>query len=89
MPTAMFSFLPRSAWPMKPAIGACTESDDVVLARELAEPRREVVVHPEAALEVDLAGGVAALEQRLDRRLRALPRGHPRGAEVQPSRHRR
>ena len=26
IPTAMFSFFPRSAWPMKPAIGACTDS---------------------------------------------------------------
>src|SRR4051794_28035143 len=26
IPTAMFSFFPRSAWPMNPAIGACTES---------------------------------------------------------------
>ncbi len=26
IPTAMLSFLPRSAWPMKPAIGACIES---------------------------------------------------------------
>ena len=25
MPIAMFSFLPRSAWPMNPAIGAWTE----------------------------------------------------------------
>ncbi len=25
IPIAMFSFLPRSAWPMKPAIGAWTE----------------------------------------------------------------
>ncbi len=39
---------------------------DVVLARELAEPLRERVVHPEAALEVDLARRVAALEQELD-----------------------
>ena len=40
MPTAMFSFLPRSAWPMKPAIGACTESTMSSLARELAERGR-------------------------------------------------
>ena len=37
---------------------------DVVLARQLAEALRERVVHPEAALEVDLARGVAALEER-------------------------
>ena len=37
---------------------------DVVLARELAEPLGPRVVHPEARLEVDLAGVVAALEQQ-------------------------
>ena len=45
---------------------------DAVLARELAESRGEVVVHPEARLEVDLAGRVAALDQQLDRPLGAL-----------------
>ena len=39
---------------------------DVVLAGELAEPLGERVVHPEAALEVDLAGRVAAFEEQLD-----------------------
>src|SRR5204862_7963614 len=56
---------------------------DVVLARELAEPGGEVIVHPEAPLEVDLAGGVAALDEDLDRRFRALLRRHPRRAEVE------
>ena len=42
---------------------------DVVLARDLAEPLRPRVVQPEAALEVELAGRVAALEQELHRRL--------------------
>ena len=37
---------------------------DVALARELAEALRELVVHPEAALEVDLARREAALEER-------------------------
>ena len=46
---------------------------DVVLTRELAEPLRERVVHPEAALEVDLAGGVAPLQENLDRLLGRLP----------------
>ena len=50
--------------------------DDVVVARQLAEPGGEVVVHPEPHGKVDLAGGVAALEQGFDRRLRALLRGH-------------
>ena len=39
---------------------------DVVLARQLAEALRERIVHPEAALEVDLARVVAASEQDLD-----------------------
>src|SRR5207247_10300232 len=56
---------------------------DLVLARDLPEPRGEVVVHPEAPLEVDLAGRVAPLEQELDRLLRALPRGDPRRPELQ------
>ena len=63
IPTAMFSFLPRSAWPMKPAIGACTESTIPCSRASSPNARGEVVVHPEAALEVDLAGGVAALER--------------------------
>ena len=43
---------------------------DVGLARRLAEPLGPRVVHPEAALEVDLARVVAALEQDLDGRAR-------------------
>jgi hypothetical protein len=46
--------------------------DDVVRARQLAEAGREVVVHPEPTLEVDLAGGVSALEQKFDRCLGRL-----------------
>ena len=46
---------------------------DVVLTRELAEPLGEGVVHPEPALEVDLAGGVAPLQEDLDRLLGRLP----------------
>ena len=42
--------------------------------RELAELLGPGVVHPEAALEIDLAGGVAALAQDLDRFLGALAR---------------
>ena len=42
---------------------------DVVLAGELAQALGERVVHPEAALEVDLARGVAPLEDELDRLL--------------------
>ena len=47
--------------------------DDVGLPRQLAEPLRPGVVHPELALEVDLAGGEAAFLQECDRLLRAFP----------------
>ena len=74
MPTAMFSFLPRSAWPMNPAIGACTES--AMSCSRASSPNRSanVVVHPEAALEVDLAGREA--------RARAEPRPPPPGSRA-------
>src|SRR5215211_4626182 len=55
---------------------------DAVVAREVAEARREVVVHPEAALEVDLARGIAAREQELDRSLGRFLRGHARRPET-------
>ena len=73
IPSAMLNFLSRSAWPMKPASGACTES--AMSGSRASSPSRSahVVVHPEAALEVDLAGGVAALDEERDGRLRALP----------------
>jgi len=57
--------------------------DDVGVACELTEPLRPVVLHPELALEVDLAGGVAAVLEKRDRRLRAFPRRHPSRAVVQ------
>jgi hypothetical protein len=44
----------------------------VVLARELAEALGERVVHPESALEVDLAGRVLPPEEELDGLLRRL-----------------
>ena len=40
---------------MKPAIGACTESAMSAARASSPKPRRELVAHPEAALEVDLA----------------------------------
>src|SRR5512132_2963058 len=49
---------------------------DPGFACEFSEPFGPGIVHPEAALEVDLAGPVATLEQQLDGRLRALPRRH-------------
>src|SRR5581483_8218006 len=51
--------------------------DDPGVAGDLAEPLGPRVVHPEAALEVDLAGAVAALAQEPDGVLRALARGNP------------
>jgi len=48
---------------------------DLRVARQLAEPLRPRVVHPEPTLEIDLARAVAALEQQLDGLLGALPRG--------------
>ncbi len=63
-----------------PALGVAHEAGqrgmhrerDAVLAGQLAEPRGEVVVHPEPRLEVDLAGRVAALDEQLDRPLGAF-----------------
>jgi len=49
---------------------------DLRLARSLAELGGPVVVHPEAALEVDLTGGEAALSEERDRRRGGLARGH-------------
>jgi len=57
--------------------------DDPGVAREFAESLRPRVVHPELALEVDLAGGVVLLLQELDGFLGAVARGHARRAEVQ------
>ena len=69
---------------------------DVVLTGELAEPLRERVIHPETALEVDLARRVAALQENLGspppatrgtacgqgRRGSAMTRPDPRCADV-------
>ena len=60
---------------------------DVVLARELAEALGERVVHPEPALEVDLARGVPAFEQDLDRLLGRLPGGHAGRPDADARRH--
>ena len=67
------SFLPRSAWPMNASERRVHREDDVACARQLAEPLGPRVVQPEAALEVDLAGGVAALDEQLDRRPPGAP----------------
>src|SRR4030088_1151763 len=45
---------------------------DIALARQNAELLAVRPIHPEAALEVDLARGVSALCQQLYRRARAL-----------------
>ena len=55
---------------------------DVCRARRLAELLGPRVVHPEAALEVDLAGVVAALEQDLDRPLRVVAGGNAGQADT-------
>ena len=74
-PTAEVNLRPlASRWPMKPKSGGVHGERDVVLARELAEALGERIVHPEAALEVDLARRIAPLEQELDRALRRLAR---------------
>ena len=60
---------------------------DIVLARELAESLGERVVHPEAALEVDLARRVPSLEEELDRLLGRLARRHACRPDADPRRH--
>ena len=59
--------------------------DDVRVACELAEPLRPRIVHPELALEVDLAGREAALPEELHRLFGALPRGDPSRAVMELS----
>jgi hypothetical protein len=61
---------------------------DAVLSRHLAEALGERVVHPEAALEVDLARCVAVLEEELDGDLWRLPRRHVCGADADVRCHR-
>ena len=60
---------------------------DVVLSGELAELLGERVVHPEPALEVDLAGRVPAGEKNLDRLLRRLAGRHAGGADTKARSH--
>ena len=60
---------------------------DVLLPGELAESLRERVVHPEAALEVDLARRVRALEQDVERLLGRLARRKAGGADADPRGH--
>ena len=60
---------------------------DVGRRAALAEVGCEVVVHPEAALEVDLAGREPTFEQRVDRRRRGVPGRDPSGAVVEAPRH--
>ncbi len=74
-----------------PALGVAHEAgdrrvdgeDDAGVPAESAEALGPLVVHPELALEVDLAGRPAARDQRLDRSLGALARGDAGGAELQ------
>ncbi len=67
---------------MKPGDRRVDGERDVGLARELAEALGPRIVHPEPALEVDLAGRVAALQQELDGRLGALAGGHAGRADA-------
>ena len=60
---------------------------DAGLSRELSEALGPGVLHPEAALEVDLAGAVAALQEELDGGLGALPGRHAgRPEPISPAR---
>jgi hypothetical protein len=52
---------------MKPAIGVWTESAILALRASFPNSSAPRIVHPEATLEVDLAGGVLAFLQDLDR----------------------
>ena len=61
---------------------------DVMLARELTEALGKLVIHPEPALEVDLARREPAREQRFDCCLGRFPRRDARRAEVELTRHR-
>ena len=83
-PSAIFAFF-SSGWPGKAKSGAWTESAMPFSRRDLAEALRPRVVHPEAALEVELAGRVPALEQDLDRGLGRLPGRAARRAEADRS----
>jgi len=58
---------------------------DLRLASELPETGGPGVVHPEAALEIDLAGRESALLQDSDRLSGAPAGGHARRAEVESS----
>jgi hypothetical protein len=58
---------------------------DLVLVRDLGEPLGPRVVHPEPALEIELAGGIATLEQELDSSLGRFPGGASRRAETDRS----
>src|SRR5262249_29907202 len=60
---------------------------DVAVPAERSEGLRIPVVHPETALEVDLAGRVPVLEQGRDGGLRRLACRDPRRAEMKSRRH--
>src|SRR5262245_17509437 len=58
--------------------GRVQRERDAGVARQLAEALRERIAHPEPALAVDLAGRVAALPEKRDGLLGALPGGDAR-----------
>ena len=67
---------------MNPKSGACTDSATSADAGDLAESLGPRVVHPEPALEVDLARVVPALEQDRDRPLRVVTCRNARQADT-------
>ena len=70
---------------MNPNSGAWTESATSRSRASSPSAAGEVVVHPEAGLEVDLAGVVAAFAQEVEGLLGALPRRKARRPEANAS----
>ena len=77
------------------ALGVAHEAGDRRVHRQsdvgrratLAEVGGEVVVHPEASLEVDLAGRQPPFEERVHRRCGRVARRHPRRPVMESARH--
>src|SRR4051812_27198213 len=62
----------------------CVDGEhDPGLARNLPEALRPGIVHPELALEVDLAGRITALLEQLDRQLGIFSRWDTSRAELE------
>jgi hypothetical protein len=65
--------------------GCVHRESDPPATRKRSEPLGPRVIHPEAALEIDLAGRVPSLDQQLDRFLGRLTRRHSGWAEAELS----